>query len=253
MPGTAGRPSSRLCELCRSGPRPLQKRSVVTVTPGLRSAKPRTASSASTMSRSSRVRGGCGRRMSSVKKLWVVALAAVVVGARLEDDLLHRRVRAAARGQDVHRPDDVLLVRDPGRGGRRVHDEASVDHGVDLGGVHDPAQQRVMRAHADELGALERAVRVVRGDADDHLHRRVGLQLLREPATPVAGQAGDQDAAHPSHTDLRSASIAYSSSWIRARTSSATVCTRPLSFHGSSPHWSVGIGSRKRMKNFAGK
>ena len=40
---------------------------------------------------------------------------------------------------------------------------------------------------------------------------------------------------------------------MRARTSSATVCTRPLSFHGSSPHWSVGIGSRKRIRNFAGR
>ena len=49
------------------------------------------------------------------------------------------------------------------------------------------------------------------------------------------------------------ASIVYSSSWIRPRTSSATVCTRPLSFHGSSPHWSVAIGSRKRMWNFAGR
>ena len=50
-----------------------------------------------------------------------------------------------------------------------------------------------------------------------------------------------------------SATISYSSSWIRPRTSSATVCTRPLSSYGFSPHWSVGIGSRKRILNFAGR
>ena len=67
MPGTAGSSSSVLCDVVRSGPRPLQKRSVVTVTPSLRVAKSCTASSASTMSDSSRVRGSCGRRISSVK------------------------------------------------------------------------------------------------------------------------------------------------------------------------------------------
>ena len=49
------------------GPTPLQNRRTVTVTPGFLSAKSATAASASTMSRSIRVRGGCGRPISSVK------------------------------------------------------------------------------------------------------------------------------------------------------------------------------------------
>ena len=55
-------------EVRRPGPSAFENRSTVTVTSGLRSAKPSTAFSASTMSDSSRVRGGCGRRMFSVKK-----------------------------------------------------------------------------------------------------------------------------------------------------------------------------------------
>jgi len=50
-----------------SGPRPFTNRSTVTVTSPLRSANERTARSASTMSFSIGVRGGCGRRIASVK------------------------------------------------------------------------------------------------------------------------------------------------------------------------------------------
>ena len=41
----------------------------------------------------------------------VVLLGAVVVGRALEDELAHRRVGAGAGGEDVHRPDDVVLAR----------------------------------------------------------------------------------------------------------------------------------------------
>ena len=68
MPGTAGRLSSAVWLVRMSGPRPLQKRSVVTVTFGVAGGELCTASSASTMSASIRVRGGCGRCISSVKK-----------------------------------------------------------------------------------------------------------------------------------------------------------------------------------------
>ena len=68
MLGTAGRSNSRVWVVRRSGPSALQKRSTVTVTSGLRCAKPSTAFSASTMSDSRRVRGACGRRIPSVKK-----------------------------------------------------------------------------------------------------------------------------------------------------------------------------------------
>ena len=59
----------------------------------------------------------------------------------------------------------------------------------------------------------------------------VALEQLREPAAPVARDPGDQDAAAHVIRARRSggpASISNSSSWMRARTSSATVCTRPL-------------------------
>ena len=177
----------------RSGPRPLQKRSVVTVTPGLRSAKPWTASSASTMSDSRRVRGSCGRRIGLGEERRVVALAAVVVGARLEHDLGDRGVRPAARGQDVHRPDHVHLVRDARRRHRGVDDEARVDDRVDLGRVDDSPQQGVVRADAHVLRTLERARRVLGRDADDRLDGLVAFEHLRQPAAPVAGETGDQD------------------------------------------------------------
>ena len=84
-------------------------------TPGLRSANASTARSASTTSFSS----AGPRRMRALHVLReegrVVALAAVEVRGGLEDHLAHRRVRPAARGEDVHRPDDVVLVRDARR------------------------------------------------------------------------------------------------------------------------------------------
>ena len=81
----------------------------------------------------------------------------------------------------------------------------------------------------------------------------VALERLRELAAPEGRDAGDEDAAHPNQTERRWASMSISSSWMRARISSATVWTRPRSCQGSSPHWSVGIGSRKRILNFAGR
>ena len=183
----------------------------------------------------------------------VVALAAVVVRGGLEDDLAHGRVRPAAGGEDVHRPDHVDLVRVARRGLDRVHDEPRVDHRVDLGRLHDPAQQRVLGADADELRALELERRVLRADADDRLDALVALERLGELAAPERRHAGDEDPAHPNQTERRWASMSISSSWMRPRISSATVCTRPRSCHGSSPHWSVGMGSRKRILNLAGR
>ena len=103
----------------------------------------------------------------------VVLLGAVEVRRRLEDELAHARVRPAAGGEDVHRPDHVVLVGLAGRGRERVGHEARVHHRVDLRRFDDPAQQRVLRAHADELGALEFARGVLGVHADDHLDFRV--------------------------------------------------------------------------------
>src|SRR3712207_6623476 len=57
----------------------------------------------------------------------------VVAGRGADDQPPDARVRAAAGREDVHRPDDVVLVRALGRRDRRVHDEPRVDDGVDLG------------------------------------------------------------------------------------------------------------------------
>jgi hypothetical protein len=69
-----------------------------------------------------------------------------------------------------------------------------VDDRVDLGGLDDPGDQRVADVGPDELGALEVEVGLLQVDADDRLDIGVGLEPLGEPATEVAGDAGDQDA-----------------------------------------------------------
>ncbi len=65
-----------------------------------------------------------------------------------------------------------------------VDHQARVDDGVDLGGLHDPADQRVLVRDAHELGALELARRVLGVDADDRLDRRVALERLARAARP---------------------------------------------------------------------
>jgi hypothetical protein len=54
--------------------------------------------------------------------------------------------------------------------------------GVDLGRADDPAQQRVLVAHADVLGALELDRGVARVDADDRLHVALALERLGDAA-----------------------------------------------------------------------
>src|SRR3712207_8641456 len=63
---------------------------------------------------------------------------------------LFRSVGTAAGGQDVHRPDHVVLVRVARGGDGRVDDQAGVDDGVDLGGVDDAPQQRVLGPRSEE-------------------------------------------------------------------------------------------------------
>src|SRR5207247_4020769 len=107
-----------------------------------------------------------------------------------------------------------------------------------------------------ELRAAQLDLRRVAVDPDDRLDARIGLERLRDAPAPVRRQAGDQDAPaghQPSQTESRSASMSWGSAWMRPRASSATVFTSPLSFHGSSPRASVGLGARKRILNFAGR
>ncbi len=187
----------------------------------------------------------------------VVLLGPVVQGAGLEDDLADGVALSPARGQHVHRADDVVLVGQPRAGDDRVDHEARVDHGVDLGRLDDAADERVRVGHAHVLGAVQLDLRRAAVDADDRLHRRVALERLRQPAAPVRRQAGQQDplGAHPNQTLRRSPSISTSSAWMVARISCATVCTSALSSHGSSPKAgsSVGTGRRKRTLNLAGR
>src|SRR5262249_48877991 len=108
-------------------------------------------------------------------------------------------------------------------------------------------------ADLDVLGALELDRRLLRRDADDRLDLRVLLERAREPAAPVAREAGDEDAHQASPTQRPPASTPSSSSRMPARISSAIGCTRPVSSHGASPRSSVRTGSRKRMRNLAGR
>ena len=96
-------------------------------------------------------------------------------------------------------PDHVVLVREPRRRGRRVHDQARVDDGVDLGGPHDPPDQAVLVRDPDELGAVQLAGGVLGIDADDRLHVGIALERLGEPPAPVGRQARDQYAAALGH------------------------------------------------------
>src|SRR5436190_1843932 len=163
---------------------------------------------------------------------WVVLRGAVEVRRGLEHELAYRRFRAAARGQDVHGPDHVVLVGEARTRGRGVDDEPRVDHGVDLCRLHDAPEQRVLGAHAHEFGALELARGVLGVDADDHLHVWIRLERLGEAAAPVGGETGDEYAlagSHPNHTELRFSSMSKRFSWIRVRMSWATVWTRLVS------------------------
>ena len=209
--------------------------------------------------RSACAAGAGGHRLGEVGG--IVALAAVEVRRGLEDELAHRRVRAAQAARMFIVPIDVVLVRGTRRRGGGVDDQARVDHGVDVRRAHDPLEQRVLRPDAHVLRARQLAGRILGADADDHRHGRVALERLRQPAAPVGRQAGDQDPAaacarlraHPSHTERRRPTMSISSSWIRARMSPATSWTSALSSHGSGPMRSVRTGARKRSLNLAGR
>ena len=161
-----------------------------------------------------------------------------------------------------------------GRGHQRVDDQPGVDHRVDLGRPDDALQQRVLVGDLHELGALELARGGVVVDADDRLDVLEALQGLRQAATPVGGEPGDEHAAgalvrgaaglasaplgpggaQPSQTDFLLASISCRFSWIWARISCARVWTSALSSAASAPPSSaVSIGARKRILNLAGR
>ena len=182
----------------------------------------------------------------------VVLLAAVVVCGRLEDELrtgesgpeqaarmfivpitLARGRRARSRWSSRR----SAASRPPCRSGRPERSGAAARAGC----------------RRDVLGALELAGRVLGRDADDHLDGGVPLERLGEPAAPEARQAGDED-PHPGATPT----FAWPACR-RARPGCGRGSRRRRSApardrrQGSGPHWSVGIGSRKRSRNFAGR
>ena len=85
----------------------------------------------------------------------VLRRAAVDEGRRLHDHVAHRAARRRRGGEEVHRADDVDLVQQPARHLGGVDDQEGVDDRVDLGGLHDAAEDRVVLVAADVLGALE--------------------------------------------------------------------------------------------------
>jgi hypothetical protein len=115
----------------------------------------------------------------------VVLLGAVVVGARLEHEPAHGRVLAAARGEDVHRADDVVLVGAARARHGRVDDHPRVDDGVDLGALDDAADEAVRIGDLHELRALQGDLRRAAVDADDRVDLGVCLERLRQAPAPV--------------------------------------------------------------------
>jgi hypothetical protein len=128
---------------------------------------------------------------SSVNSAGSRGRRAVDGGRRLHDQLAHAR-RLLARGQQLHRPDDVdLLHRRPAAGSQRRGDDVHVDDGVDLVLGDDLGDERVADVGAHELGAAELALHVRPRrdgvDADDPLDRGVGLQDARRAGCRGSG------------------------------------------------------------------
>ena len=69
--------------------------------------------------------------------------------------------------------------------------------GVNLRGLDDAGQDRIVLIGADELGPLQRDGRLARVEANDDLHVGIALEGLRQAAAPEGGQPGDEDA--PAH------------------------------------------------------
>ena len=115
--------------------------------------------------------------------------------ARLHHELAYVG-RLLARGQELHRPDDVELLhrgaaagcsRGRGRADARVHD-----------GVHPLAHDhlrdhRVADVRAHEVGVGQVTPRRHHVDADDALDPRRSRQLRREATPEIAGYAGDEN------------------------------------------------------------
>ena len=251
--GTPGRRSIRVTAERRPPPRPSAKRRTQTFTSSSRSARSRRRLSASTMSRSISVRGGCGRSIVLGEERRVVLLAAVVVRAGLEDEAL-----ATVESLPLHAarmfivPTTLFSCARFGVVTRRVDDEARVDDRVDLGRLDDAADQAVGVGDLDELGPLELDLRRPAVDPDDRLDLGFLLERLR--------QAPPQYVDRPvSRTLIRTRPTALADHVeellldARPDVLGDRSGRAPRSSCARSPSSSVGTGSRKRIVNFAGR
>ena len=120
----------------------------------------------------------------------VLGPGAVDEGGRLHDDLAHRRAGCAGRGEKVHRPDDVDLVKVAAGHLGRVDDEKRVHDGVHLCRPHDPLEQRVALVGTDILGALQLDRGLPGPHAEDHLDLGMSLERCGHPAAPEGVETG---------------------------------------------------------------
>src|SRR5205814_5618067 len=97
--------------------------------------------------------------------------------------------------EQVQRADHVDLVQGAPAHACGVDDQERVQDRVDLGGLHDAAEDRVRLFGLDVLGALELHARLSGVEADDDVDIGVLPQGLRQPATPEGAEAGDEYAA----------------------------------------------------------
>ena len=212
------------------------------------------------MSFSIGVRGGCGRVMSSVKNAgsscsqpYQCALDLKTTFLTGESGPLH-----AARMFIV----PMTLFSWATRGGatlestvRRVSITVSISAAATIRRMSAccvPTRTNSVRSSA-RVGSLESTPMTV--STPGSCSRRCARRPPQNVDRPVRRMRRDfmRAESYPNQTLVRLASMSYRFSWTSARTSWATVWTSAVSRHGSSPHWSVGIGSRKRMRNFAGK
>ena len=74
---------------------------------------------------------------------------------------------------------------------------------VDLGGAHDPVEDRVVGVGPYELRALEGQAGRLGVEPDDHLDVGDCLEPLREVAAPEGPETGDEDAHRYPRQTLR--------------------------------------------------
>src|ERR1700733_2133406 len=138
-------------------------------------------------------RAGAGVRLTEPR--WVPLGRTVDVGRGFDHYMAHRRTRTSGRRQQVEGSDDVDLVKYGARYTDGVGLEEGVHDGVDLGGLHDAAENGVLLVGADELRAVEGYFRVADPEPEDHLHIGSPLESLSHPAAPECVEPGDENAS----------------------------------------------------------